>query len=51
MLMVKKLSYKEREFVTSIRRQIMNHPRKFHPSQRQWEWLKDIYWRHTEHHY
>jgi hypothetical protein len=43
-LMVKPLREKEREFVSSVMRQIMARPESFQLSEKQARWLQDI-WR------
>ncbi len=46
MLMVKKLNDREREFITSIQRQILDRPTKFKLSKKQALWLADIWARY-----
>jgi uncharacterized membrane-anchored protein len=43
---VKKLTHKDREFVNSVMRQIIDHPEGFKLSQKQFEWLQDIWHRY-----
>jgi hypothetical protein len=44
-LVAAKLSAREREFITSLRRQILAHPTTFELSEKQAKWLRDIWWR------